>query len=60
MSECVLWGFSKRQPEPIKLSGGTARECYVALASREAEGWTCAVFSKGTPPSTLRDLADAR
>lgn len=59
MSDRVLWGYSARQPEPIKLSGGTAAECYVALASREGEGWTCAVYGKGTAPTGLRDLARA-
>lgn len=57
--DCVLWGYSARQPEPIKLSAGTAAECYAELAHREAVGWTCAVYGTGTAPTGLRDLARA-
>ena len=50
----LLWGFSAHHPEPIKLAGGSLRECRVAWRSREAEGWTCAIYGVSTEPTGLR------
>lgn len=54
----VLWGF---KPEvvgvPIKIVGGSKRQCTVEQKYLEAEGWTCAVYTRGTAPVGLRSLA---
>lgn len=53
----VVWGFNACHREPIKLNGGTLRECHAALSRRTAEGWTTAIYLRGDAPEGLRELA---
>ncbi len=53
----VLWGFTDRQHEPIKLSGGTLNECHARLTQRTIEGWRTAIYLRGAAPEGLREMA---
>jgi hypothetical protein len=53
----VLWGSNALYANalPIKLMGGTLRECRATQTRRKAEGgWALAIYSVGTAPTGLR------
>lgn len=53
----VLWGYKPSYcplGRPIRLTGGTLRECNTALRSRTDEGFLCAVYRKSAEPVGLR------
>jgi hypothetical protein len=56
-NDLVLWGFNPAVPvfrEPIKNTSGSLRYCQAQERMRKGEGWTCAIYSKGTAPVGLR------
>jgi hypothetical protein len=54
----VVWGSHPRYADgtPIKLSGGTARECSAELRrlARVDNTWKAAIYPKGAAPIGLR------
>jgi hypothetical protein len=60
----VLWGSHPlyADGEPIKLTGGTLRECATAQCERERESsdWLLATYRAGAAPLGLRIQAAAR
>jgi hypothetical protein len=54
MDEWVLWGFTRRVPVPIKLTGGSLRHCRSEQKWYVLDKWTCAIYRKGTSPVGLR------
>ncbi len=55
----VLWGWRRDDvygPQPLRLTGGTLRQCQSAQRDREREnsGWLLATYAEGTAPTGLR------
>ena len=54
----VLWGFKPGStPNPVKITGGSLRDCRTEQKYRTGHGWTCGIYEAGTAPAGLRDQA---
>lgn len=62
-AQFVLWGWKPSYcpaGQPIKLTGGSERECGAARRQREQEeGWLLGIYPEGAEPDGLRDQVPA-